>query len=96
MYEKLLSVPGMNDTVKVDLRLPRRTILYLVQVLEKGMETENNVPSFGPDGSDLEQVIADCLSKAGLTDRSAYQPPASGGRMTEAKKWGSNIPPVSK
>lgn len=68
VYETLLSVPGMNDTVKVDLRLPRRTILYLVQVLEKGLETGINVPSFGPDGSDLEQVIADCLAKAGLTD----------------------------
>lgn len=65
MYETLLSVPGMNETVKVDLRLPRKTVLYLVQVMEKGLAAPG---LHGPDNGDLEQVAFDCLEKAGLAD----------------------------
>ena len=67
VYETLLSVPGMNETVKVDLRLPRKTVLMLAQVIEKGLETQSKKPG---EKEELQQVAADCLAKAGLTELS--------------------------
>jgi hypothetical protein len=37
IYETLLSSPGMNDNVKIDLRLTRKTILILSKIIELGL-----------------------------------------------------------
>lgn len=65
VYETLLSVPGMNETVKMDLRLPRRTVLMLAQVIEKGLEAKSLENG---EQQELQQVATDCLEKAGLTE----------------------------
>lgn len=67
VYETLLSVPGMNDNVKLDLRLPRKTVLMLAQVIEKGLEAK---PLKTDEQEELRQVATDCLEKAGLTELS--------------------------
>jgi hypothetical protein len=36
VYETLLITPGMNDVVKLDLRISRKLVLLLNQVVEKG------------------------------------------------------------
>lgn len=68
VYDTLLCVPGMNEAVKVDLRLPRRSVLMLAQVIERGLETHTVKAG---EKEELHQVVTDCLSKAGLTELSA-------------------------
>lgn len=65
VYDTLLSVPGMNDNVKVDLRLPRRLVLQLAQVIEQGLEA---ISPKAEERQELQQVAKDCLEKAGLTE----------------------------
>lgn len=75
LYETLLSAPGMNDVVKLDLRIPRRNILLLAKVIEKGLQTKPGETLEGllraaGEGSQeaLQQVSSELLQKAGLSD----------------------------
>jgi hypothetical protein len=77
VYETLLSVPGMNDAVKMDLKIPRKTVLLLTEVLRKGMSKEIHNRGFGiadnlsePALQELDALILECLEKAGLTELS--------------------------
>ena len=74
VYETLLCSPGMNEAVKIDVKVSRKAILLLSSVIENGLNKEANqgqellglVP---PD--DLKELIAfseECLKKAGLTE----------------------------
>ncbi|HRB80489.1 MAG TPA: hypothetical protein PKY86_09785, partial [Niabella sp.] len=44
LYETLLSTPGMNDVVKLDLRISRKGVLLLVNVIQKGLLVEAGDP----------------------------------------------------
>lgn len=74
LYDALLSSPGMNETVKVNLQVSRKQVLLLGQVMENGLNQANaetpGLLSAMPEGSseELWEVIQECLSKAGLTD----------------------------
>jgi hypothetical protein len=77
VYETLLSVPGMNDAVKMDLKIPRKTVLLLTEVLRKGMSKEIHNQGFGmadsisePALKELDALILECIEKAGLTELS--------------------------
>lgn len=37
LYETLLSIPGMNDPVRMDLKIPRKKVLQLSQVIRRGL-----------------------------------------------------------
>lgn len=87
LYETLLSAPGMNDMVKLDLRLPRKNVLLLAEVIEKGLQTKPDEALDGlvraaGEGSQeaLQQISSELLSKAGLSDMHnklhTLQPPA--------------------
>lgn len=75
LFETLLSAPGMNDVVKLDLRIPRKNVLLLAKVIESGLQ---NKPGGTVDalirvagdgcGEDLKQVGIELLQKAGLSD----------------------------
>lgn len=75
VYETLLSSPGMNDNVKIDLRIPRKQVLLLSRIIEIGLSckdenTEGNILTTTMDDGTAEamqQVANDLLSKAGLT-----------------------------
>lgn len=75
LYETLLSAPGMNDVVKLDLRLSRKNVLLLAKVIEKGLQVkpgealEGLVRAAG-EGSleSLQQISMELLAKAGLSD----------------------------
>lgn len=69
VYETLLITPGMNDTVKLDLRISRKLVLLLSQVVEKGIRIEDTgLNSVDKEASkELLQVVDECLAKAGLT-----------------------------
>ncbi|MBN8857072.1 MAG: hypothetical protein J0H29_01715 [Sphingobacteriales bacterium] len=87
LYETLLSAPGMNDVVKLDLRVPRKNVLLLAKVIEKGLQTKSGEPLEGllraaGEGSQeaLQQISTELLSKAGLSNMNdklhSLQPPA--------------------
>ena len=37
VYDTLLASPEMNETVKIDLRVSRKTVLLLSGVIERGL-----------------------------------------------------------
>ncbi|WP_339878824.1 hypothetical protein [uncultured Algoriphagus sp.] len=76
IYDTLLAVPGMHDTVKIDLKIPRKTVLLLTEVITLGMEqkSESGKNPFRiskESEEELNIIIADSLEKAGLTTLSS-------------------------
>ncbi len=77
VYETILSIPGMNDTVKINLKISRRNILLLNRVIERGLtikpdDKSANFLDIVPDDAvqELTSLADDCLKKAGLTELS--------------------------
>lgn len=77
IYDTILSIPGMNEMVKIDLKISRRNVLLLNSVIERGLTvTEddkssnllNSVPK--ENLSELKAFANDCLQKAGLIELS--------------------------
>ena len=75
IYETLLSSPGMNDTVKIDLRVPRKNILFLVRVIQLGLSLRSQTPKgdlinmiSNETGEELTEGTAEILRKSGLTE----------------------------
>lgn len=74
LYETLLSAPGMDDSVKIDIKMPRKAILLLSKVIFKGLQVKPGEALEGllkaaGEGSEstLLEVSAELLQKAGLT-----------------------------
>jgi hypothetical protein len=76
VYETLLCSPGMNEAVKIDVRINRKTVLLLNSVIESGLDKDQQ---FAQDllklipGEDIEQLrsfATECLNKAGLKELS--------------------------
>ena len=75
VLDTILSIPGRNETVKIDLKITRKNAWLLNQVIKRGLSRKA-----GNNGSDLlnkvlEETLGeltlvanDCLLKAGLTD----------------------------
>ncbi len=76
IYETMLSIPGMNETVKIPLSISRKNILLLCKVIERGMnvkETDEKALSLPEIMTkevlqELQLLPAELLEKAGLTD----------------------------
>jgi hypothetical protein len=75
VYETLLTSPGMNDEVKINLRIPRKNVLILSKLIETGLSNKNGNDSDGlfavVNGTTFEEIKAiatDILGKAGLTE----------------------------
>ncbi len=75
LYETLLSAPGMNDVVKLDLRIPRKNVLLRAKVIEKGLQTkpveslEGLLRAAGEGSQEaLQQISSELLHKAGMSD----------------------------
>lgn len=77
VYDTILSIPGMSETVKIDLKISRKNVLLLNRVIERGLtlkedDTSSNLLNIVPEET-LQELIAladDCLKKAGLTELS--------------------------
>jgi hypothetical protein len=75
VYDTLLASPGMSETVKIDLRVSRKTVLLLSRAIERGMQLlQTDQPGWVPTEfagkesvSALEGIVSDCLQKAGLS-----------------------------
>lgn len=73
VYETLLCSPGMNEMVKIDVKVNRKIILLLSSVIEGNSNKDANelldlVPA--EDIAELKAFAEDCLKKAGLTELS--------------------------
>ncbi len=77
VYDTILSIPGMNDTVKVDMRISRKNVLLLHNVIKRGLLAKDDDKSSGLLESisqetlqELHIIADDYLTKAGLTELS--------------------------
>lgn len=75
VYDTLLCSPGMNEAVKVDVKINRKTVLLLNSVIERGLSSkdgEQGLLELIPKETveELKQFSEECLNKAGLTELS--------------------------
>ncbi len=77
VYDTILSIPGMNETVKIDMKISRKNVLLLNRVIERGLtlKQDNKSPNLLdnlPDDTlkELTSLADDSLKKAGLTELS--------------------------
>jgi hypothetical protein len=74
VYETLLSSPGMNESVKITLQVPRKNALLLSKIIETGLtvkddDTQGLFNVAGKDAiSELKLLSDDILARAGLTE----------------------------
>lgn len=75
VYDTILSIPGMNDTVKIDLRISRKNVLLLNHVIERGLAVKDDDKNEGllsniPDENlkELKIIAGQYLEKAGLIE----------------------------
>jgi hypothetical protein len=74
IFETILSIPGMNDNVKIQLIIPRKNVLILSKVIQRGMvgkegmEDDNILDVTTKETLDeLTGISNELLEKAGLT-----------------------------
>lgn len=75
LFETLLSSPGMTDTIKLNLKISRQTVLLLATAVQAGLssaESESSLLNFAEPSAaaELVNVVETVLEKAGLTQTS--------------------------
>lgn len=77
VYDTIMSIPGMNETVKIDLKISRKNVLLLNHVIERGLLAKDDEKNPGllssiPEENlqELKTLADDCLQKAGLNELS--------------------------
>jgi hypothetical protein len=75
VFDTVLSIPGMNDNVKIQLSIPRKNVLLLSKVIERGLTVkddaeENNILDIAPKETvqELKAISEELLKKAGLIE----------------------------
>ncbi|UUW08650.1 hypothetical protein NLG42_21415 [Flavobacterium plurextorum] len=73
VFDTVLSIPGMNETVKMDLKISRKNVLLLSHLIQDGMKIREGssvlLESINEQGrTDLETLAEECLQKAGLIE----------------------------
>jgi hypothetical protein len=75
VFETILSIPGMNENVKIQLTIPRKNVLLLSKVIERGLTVkdtaeENNILDITGKETlqELIEISNDLLRKAGLIE----------------------------
>lgn len=76
VYDTILSIPGMNDEIKVNLRTSRKNLLLLNKVIERGINGKDSedksisiletIPR--ETLQELGEIAAQLLNKAGLSE----------------------------
>jgi hypothetical protein len=77
VFDTVLSIPGMNDVVKIDLKISRKNVLLLNHVIERGLSAKDDdklsvfMTSVPQENLQELKLLADeCLQKAGLIELS--------------------------
>ena len=75
VFDTVLSIPGMNDNVKIQLTIPRKNVLLLSKVIERGLSVkddseESNIIDIAPQETlqELTAISDELLKKAGLIE----------------------------
>ena len=75
VFETVLSIPGMNDNVKIQLSIPRKNVLILSKVIERGLAgkdviVDDNILGITPKETleELNAISDELLKKAGLIE----------------------------
>ena len=75
VFETILSIPGMNDNVKIQLSMPRKNVLLLSKVIERGLAekdglSDDNILDITPKETleELNAISDELLKKAGLIE----------------------------
>jgi hypothetical protein len=77
VYDTIMSIPGMNDPIKIDLKISRRNVLLLSQAINKALSTEPSADSVNlidicssESKEELTAFSTECLHKSGLNELS--------------------------
>ncbi|TPG44162.1 hypothetical protein [Flavobacterium pectinovorum] len=73
VFDTIMSIPGMSEPVKIDLKISRKNVLLLSHFIEQGLLLEKDASSLmgsvSQEGlTDLKNVSQECLQKAGLVE----------------------------
>ena len=73
LFDTIMSIPGMNEVVKIDLKVSRKIVLLLNHVISKGIELKEDDGGLLSNVSeealiDLKNLSEECLQKAGLVE----------------------------
>ncbi|RXM42690.1 hypothetical protein [Flavobacterium sp. YO12] len=74
IFDTIMSIPAMNEMVRMDLKISRKNVLLLYHVIERGInENEGSlsillksVPK--ENTAELKQLSEECLQRAGLAE----------------------------
>jgi len=76
VFDTILSSPGMNEAVRIDLRISRKNVLLLTHVIEQGLnekgEGKGGMFASAPEEArqEMRDLLNDFLQKAGLVELS--------------------------
>lgn len=75
VFDTVLSIPGMNDNVKIQMSISRKNVLLLSKVIERGLNVkdsaeESNILDVAPKEmlQELTALSEEILKKAGLIE----------------------------
>lgn len=73
VFDTVLSIPGMNETVKMDLKISRKNVLLLSHLIQDGLKAREGfsvlLESISEQGkTELESLSQEYLQKAGLIE----------------------------
>ena len=75
VYDTILSIPGMNEKVKIDLKITRKNALLLNRIIQRGLRMDKEadaadlLDSVPPEALlELNSLAEECLKKAGLIE----------------------------
>ncbi|MEO6730738.1 MAG: hypothetical protein ABIN01_05940 [Ferruginibacter sp.] len=76
IYETVLSIPGMSEPVKIALTIPRKNVLLLSKIIERGLAAKDaddkstNILDIVPKetSQELLSLASELLNKSGLTE----------------------------
>jgi len=72
VYDTVLSIPGMSEPVKIDLKISRKNVLLLSHIIGKGLDLKEDdgfLSSISGEGlMELQNLSQECLQKAGLVE----------------------------
>lgn len=73
VFDTVLSIPGMSETVKIDLKISRKNVLLLSYFIEQGLlleKDDSNLMGIVSEESltDLKNISDECLQKASLVE----------------------------
>ena len=75
VLDTVLSIPGMMETVKIDLKISRKNVLLLSNIIDRGLSSGGDEKDGGVLSNigketleELQGIGSECLEKAGLTE----------------------------